>query len=459
MTKQLPTQEVESVALFTRGRSAIKALLADRLMRNVGWYGLAEFANRLTRLVTTVILARWLIPHDFGIAAIAITTFEIIRVIAQYGIGQAVVRANADELDGLCITAYRASWIVCGVALVLQVGAGALIATLAERPEVFWMIAALAGVYLTLPFGQIQAHLIVRANRLHILAGIAVFQVALDNALTAGFAIAGLGAWAVVLPKLVTAPFWVIGMRRAQSWTPSPSAQAASMRDLLSFALPVIGSELLVAARFNLDKVLVGAVLGVEALGIYYFIFNAGLGFSLSLTASLATSIYPHLAEVAAKPAEVLARYDVLVRRAVVPATLIIALQAVCAIYYVPIVFGARWEAYASLVAVLCASALAKPLFDAACQLMRAVGRPKLEFAASATLTGATLAALTLALPFGLTAGVVILSAVAFLVQLIIALAVRALLKPSVPPLRAADVMNRHACTPTPPFQTVGVQL
>ena len=64
-----------------------RALLADRLVRNVGWYGLAEFANRFTRLITTIILARWLIPHDFGIAAVAMTTFEIIRVLAQYGIG------------------------------------------------------------------------------------------------------------------------------------------------------------------------------------------------------------------------------------------------------------------------------------------------------------------------------------------------------------------------------------
>ena len=431
----------------------VRALLADRLVRNVGWYGLAEFANRFTRLITTVVLARWLIPHDFGIAAIAITTFEIIRVLAQYGIGQAVVRAPEDQLGALTATAYRASWMVCLAALVVQIAVGAIIMQVTGRQDVFWMIAGLALVYLTLPFGQIQAHLIVRANRLHVLAGIAVVQVAIDNLLTAALAVGGLGAWAVVLPKLITAPIWVIGMRRAQTWQRDKSAGFAPMSELMAFALPVIGSELLVAARFNLDKVLVGAILGVEALGIYYFVFNAGLGFALSLTSSLSASVYPHLAEIASNTRALLARYDGLLARAALPCAAIIALQALLSFLYVPIVFGARWSEYSYLVAVLCASAIPKPMFDSASQLLRAVGRPRVEFGASAALTSLSLAALACALPYGLPQGVIALSGTAVLVQLAISWAVRIRLAKSVqsmPPGQSRPVRIKAR-------QTVGV--
>jgi O-antigen/teichoic acid export membrane protein len=410
---------------LARVRRAIGGLLADRLVRNVGWYGLAEFANRFTRIVTTIVLARWLLPADFGIAATAITTFEIVRVLAQYGIGQAVIRAPDAELAGLCATAYRASWLVCLAAFAVQLCVGAIIAQVSGRPETFGMIACLALVYLSLPFGQIQAHLIARSNRLHVLAGIAVVQVAADNLLTAALAVAGIGAWAVVLPKLITAPIWVIGMRRAQSWQMDPGAGSAPIGGLLRFAAPVIGSELLVAVRYNLDKVLVGAMLGLEALGIYYFVFNAGLGFSLSLTASLATSVYPHLAEVAARREALIARYDGLVRRAVMPVAGIIALQAMLAIFYVPVVFGARWDHVAPLVAVLCASAVAKPLFDSACQLLRAAGAPRIEFYGSAVLTAVSLAALAAGLIAGLTTGIVAMSAAVAAVQIVFALAVR----------------------------------
>lgn len=403
----------------------VRNLMADRLVRNIGWYGLAEFANRFTRLITTVVLARWLIPHDFGIAAIAITTFEIIRVLAQYGIGQAVIRAPIDQLESLCATAQQASWLMCVLAFAIQIGTGAVIMQVTGHTEVFWMIAILSLVYLTLPFGQIHAHLIVRDNRLHVLAGIAVVQVALDNLLTAAFAIGGLGAWAVVLPKLITAPVWVIGMRRAQTWQRKPEAGHAPMRALMAFALPVIGSELLVAARFNFDKVLVGTVLGIEALGIYYFVFNAGLGFALSITSSLSASVYPHLAEVAANTRTLLLRYDGLLLRAALPCAIVIALQATLSLFYVPWIFGTRWNEVAYLVAILCASAIVKPLFDSASQLLRAAGRPRDELAASAVLTASSLLALALSLPFGLAHGIFALSLTAVVVQVAIAIVVR----------------------------------
>ena len=422
-----PTAPRESgfYRLYAGLATRVRTLLADRLVRNIGWYGLAEFANRFTRLITTVVLARWLLPADFGIAAIAITTFEIIRVIAQQGIGQAVVRASDRELPAVAATAYVASWIVCGFAFMLQVAAGAIIARLTGHPGVFPMIACLALVLLTLPFGQMNAYLVLRDNRLHVLAGVAVVQVAADNILTAVLALAGFGAWAVVLPKLITAPIWVIGIRRAATWRRDPAAGYAPMRPLFWFAAAVISSELLVAARNNVDKIIVGAILGIEALGIYYFIFNAGIGFALSLTGAVAASIYPHLAELSGKPREMLARYDGIMLRAVLPTSVVICAQAGLALVYVPIVFGVKWESFGTLVAILCASAVSKPLYDGAAQLMRASGHPRVELYGSAALTVLSLTALIFALPYGLGPGVAALAATTFVLQAGFAVLVR----------------------------------
>ena len=166
-------------------------------------------------------------------------------------------------------------------------------------------------------------------------------------------------------------------------------------------------------------------MLGVEGLGLYYFVFNAGVGFSLSLTSSLAASMYPHLAELAAKPRELLARYDGMLRKAVAPVAAIIALQAALALLYVPFVFGARFAPEAYLVAILCASAISKPMYDGAAQLLRIAGLPQLELLGSVSLTCLSLAALAAGLPLGLGAGVIALSAATFAIQIIFAVAVR----------------------------------
>ena len=417
-------------AIRARLPAPLRALLGDRLVRNVGWNGVAEFFNRLTRLVTTVVLARSLSAADLGVAAIAITTFELLRIVAQTGVGQAVGRAPESELAATCATAHRVSWVICLVMFSVQLSLGAGIAWYTARPELLAMIACLAGVYLTLPFGQIQAHLIVRQNRLDVLAKIALVQVAADNLLTALFALAGFGAWAIVLPKLVTAPIWVIGLRRAQTYVRDPAAGFAPTRPIVSFAAAIVGSELISASRLHLDKLIVGAMLGVEALGIYYFVFNAGIGFSLSITQSLAASMYPHLAELVMNPRDLIARYDKMLWKAVAPCSAVIALQAALALLYVPIVFGPRFAPFAYLVSILCASAITKPLYDSAAQLLRILGLVHLELAVAVSFTALILAALAAGLSFGLAGGIIAMSATTIAIQLLFTLAVRRALAP-----------------------------
>lgn len=393
----------------------------DKLLHNMGWYGVAEITARLSRLVTTVILARMLTPVDLGIAAMALACFELIRVLSNNGIGQMVMRVRPERLDAMCATAYWAGWIVCLSLALLQVVVGAGVAYVSGRPELLPMIACLAGVYLLMPQGLVQCSLLLRANRVRPFAAIVTVQLVLDNLLTAVLAIAGFGAWAVVLPKLLTAPLWLIGMRRAQSWRRNTAAGFMPMAEVWRFAGPVFGSELLNALRMNADKFLVGGIVGVEALGLYYFAFNAGIGFSLSLISALSASIYPHLAEVAAQPIEMLRRFQQALWRTVAPIGALIGCQALAAFVYVPWVFGQRWQSAVPLVAMLCASAITRPAFEASAQLLRAAGLPAFELTGSLVFSCLYLGLFAAFLPLGLTAGIAALAVSAFVLQALFA--------------------------------------
>ncbi|MEL7113468.1 MAG: oligosaccharide flippase family protein, partial [Pseudomonadota bacterium] len=161
----------------------------------------------------------------------------------------------------------------------------------ANRPQ----LAMLGLVFLMMPFGVMHAYCLLRAERMKDLAAISTAQVAADHILTAILAICGFGAWAIVLPKLLTAPIWLMGMLRTQAWTPNPAAGFAPVAGILKFSLPVLGSELMCAFRDQLDKFIVSFTLGIEALGLYYFAFNAGLGVSTALNRAFSNAVYPHL--------------------------------------------------------------------------------------------------------------------------------------------------------------------
>ena len=101
----------------------------------MAWLGAGELVARLTRIATTIVLAWLLTPVDLGVAALALTAFEIVRSFAAGGIGQAVVRATTAELEATLLTARRAALIVCVALAVVQVVAGALAAYWTGRPS------------------------------------------------------------------------------------------------------------------------------------------------------------------------------------------------------------------------------------------------------------------------------------------------------------------------------------
>lgn len=409
-------------------RSWAKALAHDSLLRNAGWYGLAEIVSRVSRLLTTIVLARMLSAADLGVAAIAITCFELVRVLTSNGIGQWIVRTSDDRLAAACNTAHRAAVIACLGAAAVQIAVGLGVSWLMGRGESLGMMVCLAGVYLIMIPGLVPVYLLQRDQRFRALAGVGVTQVMADNVLTAILALAGFGAWAIVLPKLLTAPVWLFGVLRLQRWRHDATAGAQPMAELVRFCAPVLGSECLTALRLNLDKLLVWALLGVEMLGVYYFAFNAGIGLSLVLTTALSNSLYPQLAALSANPAEMMKRFASASRRLVTPVAAVLALQSAAAFVYVPLVFGKHWSHAAALVAALCASAISKPFYDAACQLVRAAGSPRIELMSSAVLTTATLSALAAGLTNGLGTGIAIYAAVAFVMQAALALATLRLL-------------------------------
>ncbi len=394
----------------------------DRLLRSFGMLGLGEGLNRITRIVTTIVLARYLGAVEFGIAATAITCFELVRVLAENGLSQMVVRSSEKELAATCNTAYRLTLLICVFMAVLQLAAGAVLAWLTGRPELFAMIACLAGVYAVMPSSMVQYWLLQREYRMGAVAGITTAQVCADNILTAGLAICGFGAWAIVLPKLLTAPIFMFGARWAVNWRYDSSAGGMPLRSTVRFCLPILASEMLVAVRGNADNMLVGSILGLEALGIYYFAFNAGYGLSSVLTSALAAVSFPHLASPKLAMSRLVERFDQAMFRLALPICAIIAVQAVAVPFYVPLLFGEKWNSVIVIVSVLCLSATTRSCFDLSAQLLRAGGLQTQEFVVSMAFTIVLLTTFAAGLPFGLLTGVTVLCVGTIAMQLLFAL-------------------------------------
>ena len=358
----------------------LKQKLSGPLIRNMGWLGGAELLNRVFRLGTTVVILRLLSPYDYGLIAIISTINDFISVFSlRGGIGGKIIQADEIDVKVLCNTAYWLNWILCGALLIIQCLAAFPIAWFFGDNRLILPVCVLAVGYLIQPFFDVQGALIQRENRLNIIALCNVTYSMLSNLLTIGLALLGMGIWAVVLPNLLAAPVWIAILHMNHPWRPTKSFTLERWQEIVGFGKNILGVELLYKLRANLDYLLIGRFLGVQALGIYYFAFNAGLGISLNVMSVVLVPLFPHLCAARGNFKQFKKQcFSTLKLIALIFVPLVI-LQAILAPFYVPIVFGQKWVTAIPILVLICLSALPRPFAGAASQILQAVDQTHID--------------------------------------------------------------------------------
>ncbi|QSB44315.1 oligosaccharide flippase family protein [Tsuneonella flava] len=376
---------------MTALRHHISAIHAAPLVRGLVAFGSAEAATRVVRLGALLIVARRVTPEIFGAAALALSLFELVRVLANVGIGQRLILAKREELPALCRRAHGLFWMTCLCVAAIQLAVAGVLYAVFDLGEAAAMLAVLSLVYFAMPPGLVQIFLAMRENRMATVARISATQNMADSLLTVALVIVWPSAWAIVLPKLLAAPIWTIMARNNSSWRLDAAMPKTSIREFAVFGPSILGTEMLGAARLHADKLVIGAILGTEALGIYYFAFNAGLGITQSFVAACNLVIFPHLAK--AKASHVLAELRKAFAVGLAMLAPVVAAQALLAPFYVPLVFGKNWVAATPYIVMLSCAAL--PLYAGSVvgAAYRASGRPQAEtlitaFASAAALGG-----------------------------------------------------------------------
>ncbi len=360
--------------------SRLKQKLSNRFIRNFGWMGGAELFNRFSRLLTVVVLARVLNSYDYGLAAIVLTVIEFGTVFTlNVGISGKLIQTSKEDLDELCETAYWMLWILAVGLCLLQVVFAFPIALFYSETKLILPICISALMYLGLPFYAVQFALLNRENRLSVSALCNVVFGFGSNILTVVFALMGFGMWAIVLPIVIMSPTWIVLSRLNHAWRPSKPFTLYRWHEITNFAADVLGVELLTKLRANLDYLLIGPFLGVEALGIYFFAFNAGLGTSLSIISALTNSLFPHLCDVREDLTQLRKQYNSSLKASASIMIPIIGLQTFLAPLYVPLVYGQKWESAIPILMLICLSAFPRPFAESASILLRTVGETRVN--------------------------------------------------------------------------------
>jgi PST family polysaccharide transporter len=189
-----------------------------------------------------------------------------------------------------------------------------------------------------------------------------------------------MGVWAIVWAMVFTTPVWIAITWMNHPWRPPKTFKLERWQEIINFGKNMLGIEVLNRLRMNIDYLIVGKFLGVEALGVYYFAFNAGLGISLNVINTFNLALFPYFCEVRADLGQLKKRFWGSLKKTYTIIAPLILLQSMLAPLYVPFVFGQKWVMAIPILMSICLSALPMPLGSASYHLLNAIGKPHVTF-------------------------------------------------------------------------------
>lgn len=216
----------------------------------------------------TLVLARLVTPDDFGLVAIVMAYSLLLQNFGPNAFTQLVIQEPG-------LTHRHAStlfWIANGLSLMLTIS----FIVLSPLIALFYSDTRLLGVGLLISFcifgaglSTFHTALLMRGMRFirTSLNDVATRLVSTVVAIALGFL--GWGFWAIVIRQIVYTTTNTIGAWILCRWVPGKPGKIGEVRPMLKFAFANYGNYCVIHFSRNIDRMVMGKVLGPEPLGYY----------------------------------------------------------------------------------------------------------------------------------------------------------------------------------------------
>jgi O-antigen/teichoic acid export membrane protein len=241
------------------------------------WTGISMVGGSLLQFLQIVILARILSPEEFGLFSLALVFIRFCNPLIELGFGSAVIQKqdiSKTELSTLF-------WInlILGVLffLILQ-GTAGWFSGFFEETFLKELLPFIAIGFLIAPWGFQQQALLQKHFVFNLLTIANLSSIAIDFVVSIVLALKGFGVWSlaygylakVLVSALLHFLFGFFSLRSHPSWQFDWKAS----KKLIRFGFFETGSLLTNYISANIDKLIIGKLLGTAALGIYTIIWE-----------------------------------------------------------------------------------------------------------------------------------------------------------------------------------------
>lgn len=244
--------------------------LKKRAFSGVVWTSTSTVLTTIIQFVQLAVLARLLKPSDFGLMGMVMVVIGFAQAFADMGVSNAIIyrqHTNSSQLSSLYWLNILTGVMVFGI----LVASSPLIVKFYGEPRLSGLILWAALIFLITPIGQQFQILLQKELQFDRLAKVEVVGATLGMMVSLIAAWKGQGVFALIWGQLVntSCQATLLASLGWATWRPSLEFKLNDLKDYLNFGLYQMGERSINYFSWNMDKLLIGKLLGSESLGFY----------------------------------------------------------------------------------------------------------------------------------------------------------------------------------------------
>jgi O-antigen/teichoic acid export membrane protein len=242
--------------------------IAQSTIKGIFWVYASFLGGRLFTLISTAILARLLLPDDFGVIGFALIFFAFIEVARNFGVNEALIYSS-DNPEDTADTVFIIN-IVLGLGQFLLAFFGApLLSGTFDDPRVVMVVQVLSFTFIIEAFGQTHDALLQKELEFRRRFLPDLLSAFIKGIVSIVLALTGFGLTSLLIGNLVGSVVRTIAKWWVLPWRPRWRFFPERVKALWGYSVHILLFQLLGVALDQADQVMIGFLLGQTQLGYY----------------------------------------------------------------------------------------------------------------------------------------------------------------------------------------------
>ncbi|MBC8449084.1 MAG: oligosaccharide flippase family protein [Chloroflexi bacterium] len=277
--------------------------LTHQIKRGVLWVAVSTVSVRLLSFAATFVLAKRLMPEDFGLVAGAYLAIDALQLFEEMGFGSALIYRQR-EVEEAADTTFIIILCTSLLSYAIAYAAAPWVAQIAKQPDPR-IAAVLRVLALNLVVGSMgRVPLVLLAKELDFRRRLVPdvlpnFVYALTAVL---LAVAGFRVWSIVYARLASTLLRVILAWWVTGWRPRWRFVPRLARELFDYGKHIVASQILIFGITNIDDGFVLRMRGLAAEGVYDLAYRTSNMPATQITGLVNQVMFPALARLQDDP-------------------------------------------------------------------------------------------------------------------------------------------------------------